>query len=128
MNILGIETSCDETAAAVSYGRRILSNVISSQVDIHAKWGGVVPHLAKRAHLEKIEPVIKEALKRVLKTCSRYDVAPGIHAFNPEMAKKVIADGFRFVALMTDLGVMKLGFKKVLRELGRGEEKAPTGY
>jgi len=73
-------------------------------------------------------PKFKEALKKVLEACSKYDVAPGIHAFNPEMAKKAIADGFRFVALMTDLGVMKLGFKKILRELGRGEEKAPTGY
>ncbi|MEA3355474.1 MAG: tRNA (adenosine(37)-N6)-threonylcarbamoyltransferase complex transferase subunit TsaD [Patescibacteria group bacterium] len=62
--ILAIDTSCDETCAAVSYGRKILSNVISSQVNIHAKWGGVVPHLAKRAHLEKIEPVIKKALKQ----------------------------------------------------------------
>lgn len=62
--ILAIDTSCDETSVAVSRGRRILSNVIASQVNIHKKWGGVVPHLAKRAHLEKIEPVTKEALAR----------------------------------------------------------------
>jgi len=62
--ILAIDTSCDETCAAVSCGRKILSNVISSQINIHAKWGGVVPHLAKRAHLEKIEPVVREALLR----------------------------------------------------------------
>ncbi|MCX6816683.1 MAG: tRNA (adenosine(37)-N6)-threonylcarbamoyltransferase complex transferase subunit TsaD [Candidatus Beckwithbacteria bacterium] len=62
--ILAIDTSCDETCAAVSYGRQILSNVISSQINIHAKYGGVVPHLAKRAHLEKIEFVVTEALKR----------------------------------------------------------------
>ena len=62
--ILAIDTSCDETAAAVSCGRRILSNVISSQINIHKKWGGVVPHLAKRAHLEKIEPVVKKALRQ----------------------------------------------------------------
>jgi N6-L-threonylcarbamoyladenine synthase len=60
--ILAIDTSCDETSVAISSGRRIISNVISSQVNIHEKWGGVVPHLAKRAHIDKIEPVTKEAL------------------------------------------------------------------
>lgn len=65
--ILAIDTSCDETSAAVSCGRRILSNVIASQINIHKKWGGVVPHLAKRAHQEKIEPVVNEALTRAKK-------------------------------------------------------------
>jgi len=62
-NILAIDTSCDETSVAVSHGRKILSNVISSQINIHKKYGGVVPHLAKRAHQEKIDPVYKQALK-----------------------------------------------------------------
>ena len=63
MLILGIETSCDETAAAVvEDGRRILSNVVSSQVDIHARFGGIVPELASRAHILNIMPVIDEAL------------------------------------------------------------------
>jgi len=62
--ILAIDTSCDETCAAVSCGRKILSNVISSQINLHAPYGGVVPHLAKRAHLEKIEWVVREALTR----------------------------------------------------------------
>ena len=64
MKILAIETSCDDTCAAVLDDDKILSNVISSQIDLHAKWGGVVPDIAKRAHLERIEPVIAEALKR----------------------------------------------------------------
>ncbi len=60
--ILAIESSCDETAAAVvENGSRILSNIISSQIDLHAKYGGVVPELASRAHLEKIVPVVREA-------------------------------------------------------------------
>ncbi|MEE8199599.1 MAG: tRNA (adenosine(37)-N6)-threonylcarbamoyltransferase complex transferase subunit TsaD [Candidatus Acidoferrales bacterium] len=60
--ILGIESSCDETAAAVvADARQILSNVISSQIDLHAKYGGVVPELAARAHLERIVPVVREA-------------------------------------------------------------------
>ncbi len=63
--ILAIESSCDETAAAVvADGTRILSNVISSQVDLHAKYGGVVPELASRAHVEKIVPVVREACKQ----------------------------------------------------------------
>src|ERR1041384_7348203 len=65
MLILGIESSCDETAAAVVRdGREILSSVISSQIDLHRPYGGVVPELASREHLEKISPVIEEALSR----------------------------------------------------------------
>ena len=64
MKILAIETSCDDTCAAVLENDRLLSSVISSQTDLHAQWGGVVPDIAKRAHTEKIEPVIKTALKR----------------------------------------------------------------
>ena len=61
--ILGIETSCDETAAAVvEEGRVVRSSVVSSQIDLHARYGGVVPELAGRAHLERIVPVILESL------------------------------------------------------------------
>ena len=63
--ILGIESSCDETAAAVvADGREILSNVVASQVDVHRKYGGVVPELASREHLRHIVPVVREALQR----------------------------------------------------------------
>jgi len=61
--ILGIETSCDETAAAVLNGpRSVLSSVVSSQVDLHARYGGVVPEIASRAHVELLTPVIAQAL------------------------------------------------------------------
>ncbi len=61
--ILGIETSCDETAAAVvAGGSTVLSSVVSSQIDLHARYGGVVPEIASRAHLELIVPVIAEAV------------------------------------------------------------------
>ena len=63
INILGIETSCDETAAAVvRNGCEILSNVISSQIEIHQKYGGVVPEIASRAHIEKIYPIVEQAI------------------------------------------------------------------
>ena len=61
MLILGIETSCDETAAALVQDGAILSNVISSQIDLHASFGGVVPEIASRKHVEAIGYVIKEA-------------------------------------------------------------------
>ena len=61
--ILGLETSCDETAAAVvTPDGRILSNVVSSQADLHARYGGVVPEVASRRHLELVTPVVQEAL------------------------------------------------------------------
>ena len=61
--ILGIETSCDETAAAVvADGRRVLSSVVSSQIDLHARYGGVVPEVAGRAHVERLVPVMSQAL------------------------------------------------------------------
>ncbi len=71
--ILGIETSCDETSAAVVVdGRTVRSNVIASQVDLHAKYGGVVPEIASRAHIERLDSVIAEALDKA--NCSRDDI------------------------------------------------------
>jgi N6-L-threonylcarbamoyladenine synthase len=68
MTILGIETSCDETAASIIEGGgdsvRVLSNVISSQIKIHSKFGGVIPEVAAREHIKNILPVIDEALKK----------------------------------------------------------------
>ena len=64
MRILAIDTSCDDTAAAVLLnGRKVLSNVVSSQNGIHQKYGGVVPELASRRHIEAIVPIVQEALK-----------------------------------------------------------------
>ena len=64
MNILGIETSCDETAAAVvKDGREVLSNVVYTQIPLHQPYGGVVPEIASRAHIEKITQVVGDAMK-----------------------------------------------------------------
>ena len=63
MKILGVETSCDETAAAiVEDGSNILSNIVASQVDIHARYGGIVPEVASRQHLITILPIVKQAM------------------------------------------------------------------
>jgi N6-L-threonylcarbamoyladenine synthase len=61
--VLGIETSCDETAVGIVDNRKLLANVISSSVDQHARFGGVVPEVASRAHLEAMQQVIKQSLK-----------------------------------------------------------------
>ena len=73
MLILAIDTSCDETAVAVTCGRRIISNVIYSQSLLHKKWGGVVPSLAKRAHEERIDWVVDESLKKAKTTMEKID-------------------------------------------------------
>jgi N6-L-threonylcarbamoyladenine synthase len=63
MIVLGIESSCDETAASVvKDGEQLLSNVVSSSMDLHAKYGGVIPEIAARSHIEAILPVIQQAL------------------------------------------------------------------
>ena len=75
LNILAIESSCDETAAAVVHnGREVLSNVISSQIDLHKLYGGVVPEIASRKHIEKINQVIEEALREADVTLDDIDV------------------------------------------------------
>ena len=80
MLILGIETSCDETAAAVvENGSHILSNVVVSQIDIFAEYGGVIPEVAARNHLEVIMPVIKKALTDANKTWSDIDAIAVTH-------------------------------------------------
>src|SRR5215216_4250459 len=84
MKVLGIESSCDETAAAiVEDGRRLVSNVVNSQIDIHSMYGGVVPEVAARSHIEVINPVINKALSEANLTWDDIDAiavtyAPGL--------------------------------------------------
>src|SRR6266581_1076478 len=84
MLVLGIETSCDETAAAiVRNGREILSSVIASQIATHKPFGGVVPELASREHLDKIVPIVEEAFTRAKITRDEIDgiavtIGPGL--------------------------------------------------
>ena len=81
MKILGIETSCDETAAAVvEDGVRILSNVVVSQIDIFAEYGGVIPEIAARSHLEAMMPVVNRALKDASCTWDDIDAIAVTHA------------------------------------------------
>jgi len=87
MKILGIETSCDETAAAVvEDGSRIISNVVASQIDIHTRYGGVVPEVASRQHLLTIIPVINEAMTGI----SWQDIGGIAVTFGPGLAGSLL--------------------------------------
>ena len=80
MRILGIESTCDETSCAiVEDGRKILSNIISSQIDLHAAFGGVVPELSCRRHVEVILPIIQEALAEAHMTLDQVDAIAVAH-------------------------------------------------
>ena len=80
MLILGIETSCDETAVAVvEDGRRVLSNVIASQVELHARYGGVVPEVASRQHILQLVPTLKQALDHAGATLDHIDAIAVTH-------------------------------------------------
>jgi N6-L-threonylcarbamoyladenine synthase len=91
MKILAIETSCDDTCAAVLKNDRVLSNVISSQTDLHAKWGGVVPDIAKRAHESRINAVIAEALLRSKFLISNFQFLKN----KEEKINKIIEEGMK---------------------------------
>ena len=73
MPLLAIETSCDETSAAVVHQGRVLSNVVSSQISLHAEYGGVVPELAAREHLRNLLPVARTALREASLEASQLD-------------------------------------------------------
>jgi N6-L-threonylcarbamoyladenine synthase len=83
VKVLGIETSCDETAVAVVEDGRILSNLIASPIDLHARFGGVVPEVASRAHVEALNPLVEEALEQANSRLSEVEgvavtVGPGL--------------------------------------------------
>ncbi|MCX7886953.1 MAG: tRNA (adenosine(37)-N6)-threonylcarbamoyltransferase complex transferase subunit TsaD [Verrucomicrobiae bacterium] len=89
MNILGIETSCDETSAAVVRdGHEILSNVVSSQIELHRPYGGVVPELASRQHLALIGPVVEQALQAA--GCGFSDIDAVAATFGPGLASSLL--------------------------------------
>src|SRR5207245_1638038 len=78
--ILGIESTCDETAAAVvADGRAVLSNVVASQAHLHAKYRGVVPEIASRAHIENILPVLRESLQQANTALEEIDAISVAH-------------------------------------------------
>ena len=80
VRVLGIETSCDETSAGVvEDGQRILSNVVASQVELHARYGGIVPEVASRQHILEIAPVVRRALEQASLSTDRLDAVAVVH-------------------------------------------------
>jgi N6-L-threonylcarbamoyladenine synthase len=109
MKILGIESSCDETSAAVVVdGREILSNVVASQVDLHKKYGGVVPELASRKHVEAVLPVVDEALERAgerLETLDAIAVTQGPGLVGSLLVGLAVAKSLAYVRNIPWVGV-----------------------
>jgi N6-L-threonylcarbamoyladenine synthase len=103
VQILGIETSCDETAAAVvADGRRVRSSVVSSQVDLHARYGGVVPEIASRAHLEIVNDVIDQSLLEAGVTLHDIDAVAAVHGPGLAGALLVGVSAAKAIALAID--------------------------
>jgi len=104
VRILGIESSCDETAAAVvEDGRRILSNVVASQADLHARYGGVVPEVASRKHLESIVPVLEAALETARCRLADLDAVAVTHGPGLPGSLLVGLNAAKAIALACDL-------------------------
>jgi N6-L-threonylcarbamoyladenine synthase len=103
VQILGIETSCDETAAAVvADGRSVRSSVVSSQVDLHARYGGVVPEIASRAHVEIVNDVIAQALLEAGVTLRDIDAVAAVHGPGLAGALLVGVSAAKAIALAID--------------------------
>jgi len=105
MLILGIETSCDDTAAAVLQSDTILSNVLSSQDEIHTQFGGVVPELASRTHLQSIYPVVAEALSK--SGCSLKDMELISVTQGPGLIGSLLV-GFSFAKALSQVSAVPL--------------------
>jgi N6-L-threonylcarbamoyladenine synthase len=106
--ILGIETSCDETAVAVvDDGRSIRSSVVASQADLHARYGGVVPEVASRAHVELIDAVLAEALVEAGADLSELDAVAACHG--PGLAGALLVGVSAAKALAITVGVPYVG-------------------
>ena len=90
--ILAIDTSCDDTSVAILQSRRVLSSVVSSQVEIHAQWGGVVPDIARREHERNIHIVFEQALQKAKVTMEEFILAEAALAVATADAADCAAD------------------------------------
>jgi N6-L-threonylcarbamoyladenine synthase len=117
--ILGLETSCDETAAAVVAGsRRVLSNIIATQHDLHRRYAGVVPEIASRAHLERIVPVVREALSRAGVGWRDLDAVAVGH--RPGLIGALLVGTSSAKAIAWSLGIPVIGIDHVVAHLHAG--------
>ena len=115
MRLLAIETSCDETSAAVIEHNRVLSNVVSSQINIHAEYGGVVPELATREHLKNIQPVIQEALS--LASCTISELSAVAATRGPGLSSALMVGWKAAQALSYSIDLPLIGVNHVVAHL-----------
>jgi N6-L-threonylcarbamoyladenine synthase len=116
MPLLAIETTCDETAAAVvTRGREVLASVVASQERLHAKWRGVVPEIASRAHVERIIPVIDEAVTRA--EISRGDIEAVAVAVTPGLVGSLLVGLAAAKGIAATLGVPIVGYDHIAAHL-----------
>ncbi len=114
--ILGIETSCDETAAAVvGDGVHVYSNVIATQHDLHRRYGGVVPEIASRAHLERIVPVVREAMREAGVTFDDLDAVAVAH--RPGLIGSLLVGTSAGKALAWSRGLKLIGVDHIVAHL-----------
>ncbi|MEO8911372.1 MAG: tRNA (adenosine(37)-N6)-threonylcarbamoyltransferase complex transferase subunit TsaD [Candidatus Saccharimonas sp.] len=136
MKILGIESSCDETAASVvENGRLVLSHVVVSQIDIHKHYGGVVPEIAARSHIEVINPVVQEALERA--GCSWDDIDAIAVTYAPGLVGSLLVGTLaaRTLAILHDKPLYPIHHVEahvyanfvVEQDLGRGTSRTGKG-
>lgn len=124
MLILGLETSCDETAAAVVRdGTAVLSNVIATQHDLHARYWGVVPEIASRAHLERLTPVVREAMTQAKVSLENLDAIAVGH--RPGLIGSLLVGVSAAKALAWSLDVPIIGVDHVLAHLHAGLLESP---
>lgn len=115
MIILAVDTSCDETSAAIVDGVRVLSNVVSSQVRYHKKFGGVVPFLAQRLHKERIDSVVELAISRA--GCTRRDIQALAVTYGPGLAPALQVGISHMQALAAELTVPLYGINHMVGHL-----------
>ncbi|MBU6221969.1 MAG: tRNA (adenosine(37)-N6)-threonylcarbamoyltransferase complex transferase subunit TsaD [Planctomycetes bacterium] len=116
MPLLAIETTCDETAAAViSRGREVLSSVVASQDALHARWRGVVPEVASRAHVERIIPVIDEAVARA--GVGRRDLVAVAVAVRPGLVGSLLVGLAAAKGIAATLGIPLVGYDHIAAHL-----------
>lgn len=114
MNILGIETSCDETAAAVVRdGGEVLSNVVYTQIPLHVPYGGVVPEIASRAHVEKISEVIRTAIDQFRAACPGEAIDAVAVTYGPGLSPALIVGLNAAKGLALSLGVPLIGVNHI---------------
>ena len=113
MNILGIETSCDETAAAVvKDGREVLSNVVYTQIPLHQPYGGVVPEIASRAHIEKISQVVSDAIRQFEQSNNRTSDAVAV-TYGPGLSPALIVGLNAAKGVAKGFGVPLIGINHI---------------